>query len=78
MDKDILIRLYETYSREIWLYLFSLSHSGSLADDLMQETFLKAILSLSDSHTNMRAWLYKRVYETDGRQPGIKRNLVCG
>ena len=24
----------------------------------MQETFLKAILSLSDNHTNMRAWLY--------------------
>lgn len=58
MDKDILVRLYEAYSQEIWLYLFSLSHSVPLAEDLMQETFLKAILSLSDHHTNMRAWLY--------------------
>ena len=24
----------------------------------MQETFLKALLSLKDEHTNMRAWLY--------------------
>lgn len=73
MDKDILMRLYETYSREIWLYLFSLSHSGSLADDLMQETFLKAILSLSDTHTNMRAWLYKvarNLYLNDRKKKG--------
>lgn len=25
----------------------------------MQDVFLKALLSLSDSHTNIRAWLYK-------------------
>ena len=29
-----------------------------LAEDLLQETFLKALLSLPDDHTNMRAWLY--------------------
>lgn len=29
-----------------------------MAEDLAQETFLKALLSLQDSHTNMRAWLY--------------------
>ena len=30
----------------------------ALAEDLTQETFLKALLSLSESHTNMKAWLY--------------------
>lgn len=30
-----------------------------LAEDLLQETFLKAILALPEYHTNMRAWLYK-------------------
>lgn len=59
MDKDIVLQLYETYSKEIWLYLFSLSHSKQIAEDLMQETFLKAILALSEHHGNMRAWLYK-------------------
>lgn len=29
-----------------------------LAEDLTQDTFLKALLTLSDSHTNMKAWLY--------------------
>lgn len=30
----------------------------ALAQDLTQDTFLKALLSLSESHTNMKAWLY--------------------
>lgn len=58
MDKEILKMLYEKYRREIYLYLFSLCHSRELAEDLMQETFLKAILSLPDDHGNMRAWMY--------------------
>lgn len=29
------------------------------AEDLMQEVFVKALLSLKDEHTNFRAWLYK-------------------
>lgn len=28
-------------------------------NNLLQETFLKAILALPEYHTNMRAWLYK-------------------
>ena len=38
--------------------LYSLCKNSSLAEDLLQETFLKALLSLPDDHTNMRAWLY--------------------
>ena len=58
MNTDLLRQLYRKYQNEIYLYLYSLSHNRELAQDLMQETFLKAILSLSDDHTNMRAWLY--------------------
>lgn len=58
MEKQQLDVLYRTYSREIYCYLYSLCHNRSLSEDLMQETFLKALLSLSDSHTNVRAWLY--------------------
>ena len=58
MDKQLLSKLYEMYQREIYLYLFALCHNDQLAEDLMQETFLKAILSLPEGHTNMRAWLY--------------------
>lgn len=58
MDKEPLRQLYHKYQKEIYLYLFSLCHSRELAEDLRQETFLKAILALPDDHCNMRAWLY--------------------
>lgn len=58
MDKELLNILYSRYSREIYLYLYSLSGDAVLSEDLLQETFLKALLSLSDSHINVRAWLY--------------------
>ncbi|MDD3794848.1 MAG: RNA polymerase sigma factor [Lachnospiraceae bacterium] len=58
MDDKILSQFYMRYSREIYLYLYSMSHDRMLSEDLMQETFLKALLSLYDQHANVRAWLY--------------------
>lgn len=58
MDSKLLKELYDKYYRELYLYIYSLSRSREVTEDLVQETFLKAILSLSDSHGNMRAWLY--------------------
>lgn len=29
-----------------------------MTEDILQETFMKALISLKDSHTNIRAWLY--------------------
>lgn len=58
MNGELLKKIYQTYSKEIYLYLYSLCGQTALAEDLMQETFLKALLSLQESHTNMRAWLY--------------------
>lgn len=58
MEKYILRELYIRYQKEIYLYLFTLCRNKDLAEDLMQETFMKAILSLTDEHMNMRAWLY--------------------
>lgn len=59
MDRRLLEQLYRAYYRELYLYIFSFCKNPALAEDLLQETFLKAILSLPDSHTNMRAWLYR-------------------
>lgn len=50
-------QLYHQYGKE--LYLYSMCQQKELAEDLLQETFLKAILALPEYHTNMRAWLYK-------------------
>ena len=58
MDNEILLKLYGLYQKELYLYLYSLCGDGHLAEDLLHETFLKALLALPDGHTNMRAWLY--------------------
>lgn len=58
MDTEPLRQLYRNYQNEIYLYLYSLCHNRELAQDLTQETFLKAILSLPNDHVNVRAWLY--------------------
>lgn len=58
MDKKLLEKLYDAYYQEIYLYVFALCKNDEWAADLAQETFLKALLSLKQSHTNMRAWLY--------------------
>lgn len=58
MDTEPLRQLYRKYQNEIYLYLYSLCHNRELAQDLMQETFLKAILSLPNDHVNVKAWLY--------------------
>jgi len=59
LDRDVIQALFMRYQREIYLYLYSLSGNREVAEDLTQETFLKAILALPDSHSNIRAWLYK-------------------
>ncbi len=59
MDKEILKELYQKYGREIYLYLFSLCRNDNISEELMQETFYKALLSLNSNHMNIRAWLYR-------------------
>ena len=46
------------YHRELYLYIYSLCRNPEVTEDLLQETFLKALLSLPSAHTNVRAWLY--------------------
>ena len=57
MDSKVLEQLYRKYHRELYLYIYAICKNKSLSEDLLQETFLKAILA-PDGHTNMRAWLY--------------------
>ena len=58
MDNELFMKLYGAYQKEVYLYLYSLCMNRHQAEDLLHETFLKALLALPDGHTNMRAWLY--------------------
>ena len=58
MNSNFLEELYLRYQKEIYLYLYSLCKNKEAAEDLRQDTFLKAMLSMSEEHNNVRAWLY--------------------
>ena len=79
MNKDILQYIYYEYSREIYLYLYSLCHNQHLAEDLMQETFVKAFLSLPNVNKNIRAWLYmvaRNLFFNHYRREKVERDFL--
>lgn len=51
--------LYERYARELYLYAYSLCQNTSLAQDLVSDTFYKALLSLEGTDLGWRSWLYR-------------------
>lgn len=60
MKNQQLEQLFKLYSKPLYYYLWKLSGSSHLAEDLTQETFIRATISL---HTyqgeEARAWLFK-------------------
>ena len=58
--------LYMQYKQDIFHYLMSLTHNPTLSEDLLSETFLKAIHSLPTfkQNSSIKTWLF-----------GIARNL---
>lgn len=52
--------LYMLYKKDIYLYLMSLTHNHTLSEDLLSETFVKAIKSLSSfkEQSSVKTWLF--------------------
>ena len=48
LDKHLLEALYHRYYKELYIFVYSLCGSETVTDDILQDTFLKALL----------AWLY--------------------
>ena len=59
MEKDILEQLYHTYHRRLTLYALSLCRDPYLAEDLVQEAFLRAYLSLPEETPSFFWWLMR-------------------
>ncbi|MDU4890395.1 MAG: sigma-70 family RNA polymerase sigma factor [Clostridium sp.] len=59
IENNALTIIYEKYSKRLYLYLLSLCHNQQLAEDLMQETFIKAFMSLDEVSDGIVQWLYK-------------------
>lgn len=58
MEKDIFQAIYEKYYKSLYLYALSLCGNRADADDLVQNTFLKAFLSYREGGS-IRYWLTK-------------------
>ncbi|MCM3588362.1 sigma-70 family RNA polymerase sigma factor [Mesobacillus maritimus] len=62
MDLD---EAFEAYVDDLYRYLFSLSKNHHTAEDLVQETFYRAFLQLSeDDIRQIKPWLFKVAYHT--------------
>ena len=62
-DRSAFAYLYDRYALEICTYLIRHTGNEELGRDLMQDTFVKAMISLPKSHVDTRArfrsWLFK-------------------
>lgn len=58
MENEEIRLIYETFYRPLYLYALSLTHHPQNAEDLVQETILKAYLSYSGKES-IQAWLFK-------------------
>lgn len=57
MDFEV---IYREYFKEVYLFIKSLSHDESIAEDITQEAFFKALKAIEkfDGSKDIRAWLF--------------------
>lgn len=60
-DDEAFVLIYEHFSAQIHRYVYRLVGNAELADDITQETFLRAFQSIRKISTdsNVSAWLYR-------------------
>ena len=77
MEKSEIETIYRKYFHDVFLYIRALSENESLAEEITQETFLKAINNIEkfDGRKDIRAWLFVIAKNTYFRY--CRRNL-CG
>lgn len=53
-------KIYNLYFKDVYRYIYSLSKNTSLAEDITQDTFLKALKNIDkfDGSKDIRAWLF--------------------
>ena len=58
--KALLIELFDKYYKDVYTYLYGLSHDASLSEDLTQEVFLEVIKSIASfrGDSDIKTWLF--------------------
>lgn len=57
MKNDIFIKLYKEYFSYVYRYLYGLTYNHQTAEDLTQETFVKALCVLQSPKKSIKSWL---------------------
>lgn len=57
MDFD---RIYQTYFRDVYYYVYGIARNEGVAEEITQETFVKALKGINgfDGRKDIRAWLF--------------------
>jgi len=58
---DIVATAYDTMERALYAFALGITHSGTAAEDLVQESFLRLVreVQAGRSPDNVKAWLYR-------------------
>lgn len=59
MEKDSLRQVYQAYAKQVFAYLYSLCHDHALAEDLMQEAFVRALCAIDLAQEDILPWLLR-------------------
>ncbi|RXI96561.1 sigma-70 family RNA polymerase sigma factor [Anaerobacillus alkaliphilus] len=71
--------VYKLYVNDLYRYLFSLSRDHFVAEDLVQETFFRAFLTLEDYEiSNIKAWLFRVAYNAFIDRQRKNKRIVLG
>ncbi|GGM28716.1 hypothetical protein GCM10011351_13380 [Paraliobacillus quinghaiensis] len=57
MKDDIFSEIYITYFPYVYRYLYGLTYHNQIAEDLTQDTFIKAFSILQAPNENIKSWL---------------------
>lgn len=76
-DPGAFTALVERYWDRLYRWLYHLTHDGHGAEDLAQETFLKAFAALASfrAGSNFRAWLFRIAHNNFVNQKRALRNV---
>ncbi len=57
MESDIFIKIYEEFYPYVYRYLYGLTYNHQTAEDLAQESFVKALSILQFPNHSIKSWL---------------------
>lgn len=57
MEDDIFIKIYNEYLPYVYRYLYALTYDHQTAEDLTQESFVRALCILQSPNESIKSWL---------------------